>query len=138
MPLLFALVVFLGSLFGGAYFIYDMGYKNGVQASALESSASTIKQLQSVVDDKDSEIARIKVERDKEQVDFSKFQETLDVIARRSGSFGAQINAALSNSGLAGCLYPDDVRRLRLQQSSETRQSVERANAAARRIQDGS
>lgn len=129
-------IALLATLLGAGYWLYSTGYENGQIASTVDAQKQVISTLQGVIAEKDAELAADAQEDRQATVDMVALQKSLEVIERRSGSFGAQFNAALEKSGLSGCLYPDDVRRLRHEQSVQTRESIERTNAAIDRLQN--
>jgi len=130
------LLAVLGAICGALWFTYDLGDSNGYQRKDNESLSSTNKVLADELAKKEQEIADLLESDRQEKVDMIALQEAVTRIDRKAGSFQSQMRSAIDASGLAGCLYPADVRVVRGESVQEVRAAAESANASRDRARN--
>lgn len=130
------LVGIVGGLAFLAWFIHQDGYKSGRNDLLIEVQAQAIADRESANADLVEQLESGKAQDAQERVEVAALNESIQQLAARSGSIGAQLRSALNASNLAVCLHPDDVRSVRNDGYEQARSAAASANQARSALRD--
>lgn len=130
------LVGIVGGLALLAWLIHQDGYKSGRADLLIEVQDQGIKERDAANADLREQLDAGKAQDAQERVEVAALNESIQQLAARSGSIGAQLRSALNASNLAVCLHPDDVRSVRNDGYEQARSAAASANQARSALRD--
>lgn len=119
-------IVVIGLIVGA----YIEGKRQGSQDQVVQYQAQAIAERDQVNAELREQVDSGKAQAEQERVDLAALNESIEQLAARSGSIGAQLRSALNASNLATCVLPADVQRVRSDAYRQAADSVARANQA--------
>ena len=125
-------VLILG-LVAGAYL---EGKRQGVTEKTVDTLTQDVKERDEVIADLREQADSGKAQDEQERVELAALNESIEQLAARSGSIGAQLRSALNASSLALCVHPDDVRSVRNAGYEQARSAAATANQARSALRD--
>jgi len=126
----------LAGLACAAWLIHQDGYKSGRNDLLIEVQAQAIADRERANADLVEQLESGKAQDAQERVEVAALNESIQQLAARSGSIGAQLRSALNASNLAVCLHPDDVRSVRNDGYEQARSAAASANQARSALRD--
>lgn len=126
----------LAGLAAAAWWIHEDGRKSGRNDLLIEVQAKAIADRDSANADLVEQLESGKAQDAQERVEVAALNESIQQLAAKSGSIGAQLRSALNASNLAVCLHPDDVRSVRNDGYEQARSAATSANQARSALRD--
>lgn len=125
--------VLILALVAGAYL---EGKRQGGLEQTVDTLTQDVKERDEVNADLREQVDSGKAQDEQERVELAALNESIEQLAARSGSIGAQLRSALNASSLALCVHPDDVRSVRNDGYEQARSAAATANQARSALRD--